>query len=187
MNRRGLLALLGTLAVIALAAVAIAAQDSGRGDATPSTTAALTTSTSAPQGDLREKNSGPIAVPGAARLAGPPLQTARRFLSVWLNRTASADALRRQRPILVDLSVSNFAQLMEVTIGDALASGQFGPENVGTVEFAKLEDSTQQRASVLLVCRERPQGGSLTYTTYLATLLAVRPGRFAMSDLEPQS
>ena len=104
MNRRGLLALLGTLAVIALAAVAIAAQDSGGGDETPPTTTAPTTSTSAPQGDPREKNTGPVAVPGAGRLAGPPLRTARRFVSVWLNRTASAAALRRQRPILVGLS-----------------------------------------------------------------------------------
>ena len=173
--------------MIALAAVAIAAQDSGGGDAAPPTTTAPTTSTSAPQGDPREKNTGPIALPDAGRLAGPPLQTARRFASVWLNRTASAAALRRQRPILVGLSTGNFAQLMEVTIEDALASGEFGPENEGTVEFAKLEDSSPQRASVLLVCRERPQGGSLTYTTYLAKLVAVAPGRFAMSELEPQS
>src|SRR4051794_17996758 len=166
MNRRGLLALLGTLAVIALAAVAIAAQDSGGGGAGPPTTSAPTTSTSAPQGDPQEKNTGPIALPDAGRLAASPLRTARRFVSVWLNRTASAAALRRQRPILVGLSTGNFAQLMEVTIEDALASGEFGPENEGTVEFAKLEDSSPQRASVLLVCRERPQGGSLTYTTY---------------------
>ena len=187
MNRRGLLALLGTLAVIALAAVAIAAQDSGGGDAAPPTATAPATSTSAPEGDAREKNAGPIAVPDAGRLAGPPLQTARRFASVWLNRTASAAALRRQRPILVGLSTGNFAQLMKVTIEDALVTRQFGPENKGTVEFAKLEDSSPRRASVLLVCRERPQGGSLTYTTYLAKLVAVAPGRFAISDLEPQS
>jgi hypothetical protein len=187
MNRRGLLALLGTLAVIALAAVAIAAQDSGGSDAAPPTTSTPTTSTSAPQGDPREKNAGPIALPDAGRLAGPPMRTARRFVSVWLNRTASAAALRRQRPILVGLSTGNFAQLMQVTIEDALASGEFGPENEGTVEFAKLEDSTSQRASVLLVCRERPQGGSLAYTTYLAKLVAVAPGRFAISELEPQS
>ena len=178
--------MLGTLAAIALAAVAIA-QDSGGADGAPPTTTAPTTSTSAPQGDPREKNTGPVAVPGAGGLAGGPLRTARRFVSVWLNRSASAASLRRQRPILVGLSVGNFAQLMEVTIGDALASGEFGPENEGTVEFAKLEDSTRRRASVLLVCRERPQGGSLTYSAYLAKLVAVAPGRFAISELEPQS
>jgi hypothetical protein len=186
MNRRGLLAVFGTLGVIALVAVAIAAQGSGGGGAPPPGTSALTTSASSPQGDPREKNTGPVAVPGAGRLAGPPLRTARRFVSVWLNRSASAAALRRQRPILVGLSVGNFAQLMEVTIEDALASGEFGPENEGGVEFAKLEEFSPQRASVLLVCRERPQGGSLTYTTYLARLTAVAPGRFAISDLEPQ-
>ena len=139
-----------------------------------------------PQGDAPEKHTGPIAVPDAGRFAGRPLRTARRFVSVWLNRRASAAALRRRRPILVGLSTGSFAQLMQVTIDDALATGAFGPENEGTVEFAKLEDSSAGRASVLLVCRETPQGGSPTYTTYIAKLVALAFGRFAMSDLQPQ-
>ena len=126
-------------------------------------------------------------MPDAAKLAGPPLPTARRFMSVWLNRTPSAAAVRRQRRILVELAVGSFAQLMQVTADDAIATGEFGPTNEGRVEFAKLEDSGPGVASVLLVCRERPQGGSPTYTTYLAKLFAVAPGRYAMSDLEPQS
>jgi hypothetical protein len=187
MRRRGLLALIGALAAIVVAAVAIAAQDSATNSEPSSTATAETGSTTTPQGDAPEKNTGPIAVPDAGKLAGPPPQTARRFVSVWLNRIPSAAALRRQRPILVGLSTGTFAQLMQVTIDDALSSGDFGPENHGTVEFAKLEDSGARSASVLLVCRETPKGGSPTYTTYLAKLVVLAPGRFAMGALEPQS
>ncbi len=186
MSRRALLTLLGALAATAVASVAIAAQGSDIQREPTTTASAQTALTTTPQGDAPENGTGPIAVPDAGRLAGPPLRTARRFVSVWLNRQPSAAVLRRQRPILVGLSSGDFAQLMQVTIDDALASGDFGPENEGTVEFAKLERSSARRATVLLVCRETPQGGSTTYTTYLAELVAVAPGRFAISDLEPQ-
>jgi hypothetical protein len=187
MSRRGLVAPFGTLAVIGLAAVAIAAEDSGSGSEPDEPATAETTSTSAARGDPPEKDTGPIPVPGAGKLAGSPLPTARRFVSVWLDRRADPAALRRQRPILVGLSTGAFAQLMQVTIDDALATGEFGPENEGGVEFAKLTERRAGQASVLLVCRERPQGGGGLYTTYIARLRAIAPGRFAISDLEPQS
>ena len=166
----------------------IALQGSGPdGGSSETTTASTTTSTTTAQGNGREKNTGPIPIPGAGRLAGAPVATARRFMAVWLNRIPTAPAVRRARPLLVGLSTGNFAELLQVTALDALKSGDFGPANRGSVEFAKLESSGPRSASVLLVCRETPQGGGETFTTYLAKLAAVAPGRFAISDLEPQS
>jgi hypothetical protein len=189
MSRRAILALLATLAAVALAAVAIAAQDSGGGggENLETTSAQTTSSTSTAQGDAREKNTGPIEIPEAGRLAGPPLRTARRFMVLWLNRVPSAAAVRRARPVLVGLSVGGFAQLMEVTARDALATGEFGLANRGTVEFARLIRHNAETAEVLLVCHERPQGGGELFTTYLAKLRALEPGRYALSDLEPES
>ena len=52
------------------------------------TTSTETIEAPAPQGDAREPEHAAIATPDAGKLAGPPVATARRFVSEWLNRRA---------------------------------------------------------------------------------------------------
>src|ERR1700730_11165745 len=75
-------------------------------------THAATGTPQGPHGNAREPAHDAVPTPSAGRLAGPPVLTARHFMSVWLNRTPSAPVLRQQRPILVGLSTGSFAQLM---------------------------------------------------------------------------
>ena len=164
----------------------IATQDSGGTGESSATATSQVTSTTTPQGNGREKNTGPV--PLLARPAGRSAGGDGTPLHVGLAEPdPERKPVRQARPLLVGLSVGSFAQLLQVTAFDAIKTGDFGPENRGSVEFAKLEHSGPHSASVLLVCRETPQGGSETFTTYLAKLSAVAPGRFAMSALEPQS
>jgi hypothetical protein len=150
------------------------------------TTSTETTEAPVPQGDAREPEHAAIATPDAGKLAGAPVPTARRFVSVWLNRRADAAELRRQRPILVGTSTGAFAQLTEVTMEDAIATGDYGPENEGTVEFAKQEPSGGKGAVVLVVCRERAGDSDFGITTYLVRVAQLGPDRYAVSALEPQ-
>lgn len=73
-----------------------------------------------------------------------------------------------------------------MTIDDAIATGDYGPENEGTVEFAKEEPSGGEGAVVLVVCRERAGDSDFAITTYLVRLAQLGPGRYAVSGLEPQ-
>lgn len=189
-KRKMSLIALGAIALAAIGVLAGQGSETSDGGQLPTTTAATDTKAPLPEGDTPEKNDGPIATPDAGKRAGPPVATARAFVAEWVNRIASATELRRQRPILVGLATGEFATLVQLTIDDALATGDFGPENEGSVVVVKAVEGGGEGPTVLVVTRERQvrSGRGLEpyrFVTYIARLAPV-PGGFAVSALEPQ-
>jgi len=139
-------------------------------------------------GDKRERvDDSPIRLSGAGSRAGGAARVARSFLGAWVDRRADPDRLRRQRKLLVGLATGEFARLVAVTIDDALATGQYEPQNQGAVVIAKRLGPTD----VLVVTRERLSDGGeplarWRFVAYVVRLAAV-PGGYAVIAVEPQS